>query len=250
MPCLNRKVALVTGASTGIGQAIAARLFDRGATVVIASRRQQEIAAVARALDPSGQRAVAIAADVRDPAAVERLVAETLSRCGQLHFLVNNAGITGPHGVPICDYSIADWHDVIETDLSGTFYAMKYALPAILASGGGAVVNLSSANGVVGIAGIAPYTTAKHGLIGMTRSAALEFAERGIRINAIGPGYVDTPNMQRLPAAVREKMADSHPMKRLARCEEVANLTAFLLSDQASFITGAFYAIDGGYTAQ
>jgi NAD(P)-dependent dehydrogenase (short-subunit alcohol dehydrogenase family) len=152
--------------------------------------------------------------------------------------------------VPLNEYSIDDWHAVIETDLSGTFYGMKYGLPAIVAAGGGAVVNLSSANGIVGIAGIAPYTAAKHGIIGLTRAAALEFADRGIRINAVGPGYVDTPSMARLPALVREKMAASHPMGRMATREEVAKTVVFLLSTDSSFTTGAFYSIDGGYTAQ
>jgi NAD(P)-dependent dehydrogenase (short-subunit alcohol dehydrogenase family) len=171
-------------------------------------------------------------------------------RCGALHLLVNNAGITGPHEVDIDRYAVDDWHEVIATCLSGTFFGMKYGLPAIVAGGGGAVVNLSSANGVVGIAGIAPYTAAKHGVLGLTRSAALEFATRGVRVNAVGPGYVDTPAMGKLPASARAQMAASHPMGRMATREEVAKTVAFLLSDDSSFTTGAFYSIDGGYTAR
>ncbi|NTY86310.1 SDR family oxidoreductase [Serratia fonticola] len=241
------KVALVTGASTGIGEAIAQELVDRGAKVAITARNRARLVATAQRMDPTGKSVFPLVMDARDPESVRSAVAQTLALSGQLHLLVNNVGITGPHDVPLNEYSIDDWHAVIETDLSGTFYGMKYGLPAIVAAGGGAVVNLSSANG---IAGIAPYTAAKHGIIGLTRAAALEFADRGIRINAVGPGYVDTPSMARLPALVREKMAASHPMGRMATREEVAKTVVFLLSTDSSFTTGAFYSIDGGYTAQ
>ncbi|MBC3380656.1 SDR family oxidoreductase [Serratia fonticola] len=244
------KVALVTGASTGIGEAIAQELVDRGAKVAITARNSERLAATAQRIDPTGKSVFPLVMDARDPESVRSAVAQTLALRGQLHLLVNNAGITGPHDVPLNEYPIEDWHAVIETDLSGTFYGMKYGLPAIAAAGGGAVVNLSAVNGMVGIAGIAPYTAAKHGIIGLTRAAALEFADRGIRINAVGPGYVDTPSMAKLPALVREKMAASHPMGRMATREEVAKTVVFLLSIDSSFTTGAFYSIDGGYTAQ
>lgn len=250
MPSFQGKTAIVTGASTGIGEAIAAELFLKGATVIISARNVDELEQSAKRIDPSGKRVIPMMADVSDPESVSCLIAETLSLCGGLHYLVNNAGVTGPHGVSICDYAIKDWYQVIETDLSGTFFGMKYGLPAIVQSGGGAIVNLSSANGVVGIPGIAPYTAAKHGIIGLTRSAALEFADKGVRINAIGPGYVDTPHMRQLSAEIRKDMAESHPIKRMASCEEVAKTVVFLLSDDSSFTTGAFCAIDGGYTAQ
>ncbi len=244
------KVALVTGASTGIGAAIAQELVNRGAKVAIAARDWERLAAAARRMDATGESVFPLRMDVRDPESVRWAVEQTEAHCGPLHLLVNNAGITGPHHVPLHEYRIDDWHAVIETDLSGTFYGMKYGLPAIAAAGGGAVVNLSSANGVVGIAGIAPYTAAKHGIIGLTRAAALEFAERGVRINAVGPGYVETPAMAALPALAREEMAASHPMGRMATPEEVAKTVVFLLSTDSSFTTGAFYSIDGGYTAQ
>jgi NAD(P)-dependent dehydrogenase (short-subunit alcohol dehydrogenase family) len=244
------KVALVTGASTGIGEAIAQELVECGAKVAITARNSERLAATAQRIDSTGKSVFPLVMDARDPESVRRAVQQTLTLCGQLHLLVNSAGITGPHDVPLNQYSIEDWHAVIETDLSGTFYGMKYGLPAIVAAGGGAVVNLSSTNGIVGIAGIAPYTAAKHGIIGLTRAAALEFANQGIRINAVGPGYVDTPSMAQLPAQVREKMAASHPMGRMATREEVAKTVVFLLSTDSSFTTGAFYSIDGGYTAQ
>lgn len=244
------KAAIVTGASTGIGEAVAVKLFQMGASVALVSRNLKEVNAVAERLDKKGERTFAIEADVRDHQAVEKMVKETVKRFGGLHLAVNNAGITGPHETPVADYEIEHWNDVIATDLSGTFFGLKYEIPAILKSGGGAIVNLSSANGIVGVAGIAPYTAAKHGIIGLTQAAALEYAEQGIRINAVGPGYVDTPKMKKLPAKDRQMMAQAHPMKRFAAREEVAETVVFLLSEKSSFTTGSFYLMDGGYTAR
>lgn len=244
------KVAIVTGATTGLGETIAAELFRRGASVVVAARNEEQAREVARGLDPSGGRAQACRVDVRDHGSVRDMVEATLDRFKGLHLAVNNAGITGPGGVSIPDSDIADWSDVIATDLSGVFFCLKYEIPAIIRSGGGAIVNMSSANGVVGLAGLGPYTAAKHGVIGLTRTAALEFAGKGVRVNAVGPGYVDTPRMRETPPEVLEMFAAAHPMGRLARREEVARLVAFLLSDESSFTTGAFYPMDGGYTAQ
>lgn len=216
------KIAIVTGATTGVGEGIAEELFQRGATVIITGRQYSRAKQKAKQLDPTGQYVIPMETDIRDHLSVKALIDNTVKQFGGLHMLVNNAGITGPHGITICDYSIDDWNDVINTDLSGTFFGLKYGIPAILQSGGGAIVNLSSSNGIVGIPGIAPYTTAKHGVLGLTRSAALEFADKGVRINAVGPGYVDTPYMQTLPTDIREWMANSHPMKRMATREEVA----------------------------
>ena len=243
-------IAIVTGASTGVGEAIAQELYNCGLTVIVTARDSAAIEATARNMDSSGRRVFPLVADVKDHTSVENLIDYVMERWGRIDYLVNNAGITGPHGVSICDYDVADWQEVIQTDLSGVFYGMKYAIPAMLKTGGGAVVNLSAVNGMVGIAGIAPYTCAKHGVVGLTQSVALEFAEKGVRINAIAPGYVDTPRMKELPENVRRIMAESHPMKRMAKPEEVGKLAAFLLSDDASFMTGGCYTIDGGYTAQ
>lgn len=244
------RVALVTGAGTGNGEAIAERLHADGASVVLVSRRFEPVEAVCQRLDPEGARTLAIAADVRDPRAMESAVKRAVERFGKLDLAVNNAGVTGPAGVPVQDVDAEMWREVIDTDLTGIFYSMKYEIPEMLNNGLGAIVNMSSANGVVGLAGMAAYTAAKHGVIGLTRSAALELAESNVRVCAVAPGYVATPRIVGSGKEVTDWMASVHPMKRLATREEVADLVAYLLSERAAFITGSVHSIDGGYTAQ
>ncbi|WP_272694460.1 SDR family NAD(P)-dependent oxidoreductase [Providencia sp. PROV036] len=246
----NQRVALITGASTGVGFTIAQKLYSLGAIVVITGRNEVALQQAAKEIDPTGQRVYAIKMNVANAQDFKITVEKIEQQYGALHYLVNNAGITGPHGVNIEDYPLEAWHEVIETDITGTFHGLKYSIPAILHSGGGAIVNLSACNGVTGIAGIAPYTAAKHAVLGLTRSAALENAQKGIRINAVGPGYVETPNISVLPQETQRWMASTHPMGRMATRREIANVVAFLLSEESSFITGAFIPIDGGYTAQ
>lgn len=244
------KTALVTGAGTGIGEAIAERLFAGGASVGLVGRSPDSVQAVCRRIDPKGVRTLAIEADVRDPQAMEAAVKRVVERLGKLDLAVNNAGVTGPAGVPLQDIGVEVWQEVIETDLTGVFYSMKYEIPAMLANGSGAIVNMSSANGLVGLAGMAAYTAAKHGIIGLTRSAALELAESNIRVCAVAPGYVATPRIMDAGKEVTDWMAGVHPLKRLATREEVADLVAYLLSERAAFMTGSVHSIDGGYTAQ
>lgn len=246
----NGKVALVTGASTGVGEGVAEYLFQSGATVVITGRNEMALQATAKRIDVTGKSVIPIPMDVANARKFKQTIAQIEKQQGALHYLVNNAGITGPHGVDIEDYPLDAWHQVVDTDISGTFYGMKFAIPAILRAGGGAIVNLSACNGIVGIAGISPYTAAKHAILGLTRSVALEYAQKGIRVNAIGPGYVETPNILGLPPETQQWMASTHPMGRMAKRDEIAKVVGFLLSDNSSFITGAFIPIDGGYTAQ
>lgn len=244
------KVALVTGAGAGNGEAIAERLYAGGASVVLVGRRLEPMESVCRRIDPEGGRTLAFEADVRDSTAMEAAVKQTLERFGKLDLAVNNAGITGPAGAAVQDVEAESWREVIDTDLNGVFYSMKHEIPAMLANGSGSIVNMSSANGVVGLPGMAAYTAAKHGVIGLTRSAALELAESNIRVCAVAPGYVATPRIMDSGNEVTDWMASVHPMKRLATREEVADLVAYLLSERAAFMTGSVHSIDGGYTAQ
>ena len=246
----DNKVAIITGGTDGIGAKVAELLYAQGASVVIASRSKAHVEKQAKALSPDGSRVLGIVCDVSDPEAVCLLVQHAVSRFGKIDFAINSAGITGESGKLIPDHSIENWNHVISTTPSGVFYCLKYEIPAMINNGGGAIVNLSAVNGMAGIIGLAPYTVAKHGVIGLTRTAALEYATRNIRINAVAPGYVDTPKMHEFPDSIRREFAASHPMNRMATTEEVASVIMFLLSDDASFCTGGVYPVDGGYLAQ
>ncbi|GGV97374.1 oxidoreductase [Streptomyces gelaticus] len=242
------RTALITGGASGIGLALAHRLAAGGASVVVADYDEANARKAVADLESAGAKAAAVAMDVTDAASVEAGVRFAVDTFGALHLAVNNAGIGGPSS-PTGEYGIEDWNRVVATNLSGVFYSMRYELPAIVAAGGGAVVNMSSILGTNGFAGSPAYVAAKHGVVGLTKTAALEYAAQNVRVNAVGPGFIDTPLLRNTDGAARDRLVSLHPAGRLGRAEEVAELTAFLLSDRASFIHGSYHLVDGGYSA-
>ncbi|GAA3487253.1 SDR family NAD(P)-dependent oxidoreductase [Streptomyces cremeus] len=243
------RTALVTGAASGIGREVARRLAEAGAAVVVADHNEQGARETAEALVAAGGRAAAVGVDVTDPASVRAAVDSTVEKFGGLHLAVNNAGIAGATA-PTGEYGIEDWQRVIDTNLNGVFYSLRYELPLILASGGGAVVNMSSILGTNGFAGSPAYSAAKHAVVGLTKTAAVEYASRGVRVNAVAPGFIDTPLLRGGDDAQRDHLISLHPQGRLGTAEEVAELTLFLLSDRASFVNGSYHLVDGGYAAR
>lgn len=243
------KTALVTGAGSGIGEAIALGLAASGARVVVQDLKREAAERVAAAITAAGGLAKAAAGDVSDDSTVAKLVTDAAGWAGGLQLLVNNAGIGGPLE-PVGSYPLDGWQKVIDVNLNGVFYGMRHAIPEMLRAGGGAIVNMASILGSVGFANASAYTAAKHALLGLTRAAALEYSAKGIRVNAIGPAFIETPLLDALPPGAKEGLIAVHPIGRLGRPEEVADLTQFLLSDRASFITGSYHLIDGGYCAQ
>lgn len=248
-PVLQGKVALVTGAGSGIGRAVAIQYAAEGARVVVSDINRKGGEATVSAIREAGGDAFFVAADTSLPTDNEALVKATVEHYGALHIACNNAGIGAPPA-DIGDYDIANWDKVIGVNLSGVFYGMRYQLPALLASGGGAIVNMASILGQVGTRQNSAYVAAKHGVVGLTKAAALEYATRGIRVNAVGPAYIDTPLLQSMSEEARAPLIAQHPVGRLGQSEEVAELVVWLSSDKASFVTAAYYPVDGGLLAQ
>jgi NAD(P)-dependent dehydrogenase (short-subunit alcohol dehydrogenase family) len=242
----NGKVAIVTGGGSGIGEACATLLAERGAQVLVADR---DLAGAERVAKEIGEAALPYQVDVSDPAACQAMVAEAIRAFGRLDIAVNNAGIGGPQ-IPTGDYPLDGWSDVIGVNLSGVFYCMRAEIPALLATGGGAIVNMASILGTVGFAQSVAYVSAKHGVVGMTKTAAIEYATQGVRINSVGPGFIDTPLLAAADPAIIAGVSALHPIGRMGHASEVAELVAFLVSDRASNITGSYHLVDGGYTAQ
>ncbi len=250
MKDLENKVAIITGAGSGIGRAVALLYAMEGASVVVSDINENGGQETVAHIQANGGNAIFIKADVSKPFDNQSLVEKTVKQYGVVHIACNNAGIGGPLA-PTGEYPIDDWDKVISINLSGIFYGMRYQIPSILSSGGGSIVNITSILGIVGTKNSPAYVAAKHGIIGLTKTAALEYADKNIRINSVGPGYILTPLLTNtLDNATMNTLAALHPIGRLGTSEEVAELVLWLSSSKASFVTGSYYTIDGGYTAQ
>lgn len=247
---LETRVALVTGAGSGIGRAIAERYASEGANVVASDVDEAGGAETVMRIQGRGGRAIFVRADSSRPKDSEALVSAAVVEFGALHIAANNAGIGGP-SASVGEYPIDGWDRVIAVNLSGVFYGMRYQIPAMIESGGGSIVNIASILGQVGFRDASAYVAAKHGVVGLTQSAALEYGGRKIRVNAVGPGFIKTPLIEKdMTPGSLETLVRMHPIGRLGESAEVAELVLWLSSDKASFVTGGYYAVDGGYLAQ
>ncbi len=248
------KVALVTGGGSGIGRASALAFANAGAKVVVSGRREKEAFETIALLKQRGGQGTFIRADVSRESEVEALVAQTVSTYGRLDAAFNNAGTEGEVGKQTHEQSLANYESVMDTNVLGVLLAMKHEIGALLKNGGGAIVNNASVGGLVGFPGASVYVASKHAVLGLTKTAALEYARRGIRINAVAPGGIETPMLHRFTGGPGtdffNQLAGMHPIGRLGRPEEIAEAVLWLCSDKASFVTGLSLTADGGWTAQ
>lgn len=250
MNSLENKVAVVTGAGSGIGEAIAITFAQEGAKVIVSDINEEGGNRVTEQIKSQGGEAFFIRADTSKAEDNERLVQESIAHFGALHIAVNNAGVGGP-AAPTGEYPVEGWDKVIGINLSGVFYGLRYQIPALLAHGGGSIINMASILGQVGTKLSPAYVAAKHGVVGLTKAAALEYAGQKLRINAVGPGYIKTPLLtQHLSQTQLDELVKLHPVGRLGEAQEIAELVLWLASEKASFVTGTYYAADGGYLAQ
>ena len=243
------KVALVTGGGSGLGRACAVAFGAAGADVMVADVDTDGGAETVKLVDGDAEF---VETDVTDPESVAAMVAATVERFGRLDAAVNNAGTTGA-GAPVADYSLDDWNRTIALNLTGVFLCLKHEIPAMIESGGGAIVNMSSGAGLVGFPGLPAYVASKHGVIGLTRAAALEYVGAGVRVNAVCPGSTRTPMLERFMGGdptIEKMMENAAPIKRLGRPEEIAEAVVWLCSDAASFVVGHAMAVDGGAVIQ
>lgn len=246
---MKNKTVIITGAASGIGKVTAELFSKEGANVIVSDIQETEGNSVVKEIIAGGGKASFFKTDVSKPEEMEALVNFAIKTYGKLDIAVNNAGIAGELN-PIADMSIEGWQKVISVNLNSLFYGMKYQIQAMLKSGGGSIVNISSILGSVGFAGSAGYTAAKHGVVGLTQTAALEYSAQNIRVNAVGPGFIDTPLLNVLDAEMKKQIVALHPIGRLGKSEEVAELILWLGSDKSSFVSGSYYPIDGGYLAR
>jgi NAD(P)-dependent dehydrogenase (short-subunit alcohol dehydrogenase family) len=246
------KVALVTGGGSGLGRATALAFAERGAKVLVAEIDDVAGRATIDLVSAAGGDALFVQTDVTSREAVSAMVAATVAAFGTLDFAVNNAGTTGKGGVT-ADYDVDDWHRTIRLNLDSVFYCLRAEIPVMLEQGGGAIVNVASGAGLVGFAGLPAYVASKHGVVGLTRASALEYAAQGIRINCVCPGSTRTPMLEGFMGGdekVEKMMRNAVPMRRLGRPEEIAAAVVWLCSDAASFVVGHALAVDGGSVIQ
>jgi NAD(P)-dependent dehydrogenase (short-subunit alcohol dehydrogenase family) len=249
MKLLENKIAIITGAGSGIGKAAAELFAKEGAKVVVSDISEANGNSAVEEIKKNGGEAFYIKADSSKPEDNEALVKQTIAKYGKLDIAVNNAGIGGPLGAT-GEYPIDGWQKVIDINLSGVFYGLRYQIPA-MAEKGGSIINIASILGSAGTKFSPAYVAAKHGVLGLTKAAALEYADKNIRINSVGPGYIKTPLvMKTLDKNALDALVGLHPIGRLGEAEEIAELILWLASSKSSFVTGAYYPADGGYLAQ
>ena len=247
----NGKVAIVTGAALGIGRSVAEIFSENGAKVVVTDIDVEGGQETVELIQSKKGEAIFIKTDVSSPADCEQMIQKTMDKYGRLDCACNNAGIPGEEN-PTTEYSIEGWQKLISINCSGVFYCMKYEIPAMLKGEGGSIVNVASILGRVAFAGAPAYISAKHGVVGLTENAALEYGSQGIRVNAVAPGFIRTPMISGVtedPETEKQLIA-MHPIGRLGKPEEVAELVIWLCSEKASFVTGGYYPVDGGYLAR